>query len=143
MIKPFIIYLIRACTNGGTATEDEYLDNLNCAANDITTLRCMLTERGIRLQDVIIISPQLIFSDLYGIVPHAVVMDWCEQILDYAADRCICLFPPDSDTSDGVMQELKYCAEEIDGQAHITVVRDFELAVNFASDWVNQGNKEG
>ena len=138
MQRSFVIYLIRVATDGGKATEDEYLDNLNCAANDITQLRCMLTERGISLRDVVIISPQLMFSDLYGIVPHNVVMDWCEQMLSYAD---LAFYPSDSGTSEGVMTELACCAEEIDGRPLVTVVRDFELAVNLANEWLNQNDR--
>lgn len=138
MTRSFVIYLIRVCTDGGKAPQDEYLDNLNFAAADITKLRGKLAERGISLHEVVIISPQLMFSDLYGVVPHAVVMDWREQMLS-----CVDLafYPPDSGTSEGVMMELACCAEEIEGRPFVTVVRDFELAVNLASDWLNTNCK--
>ncbi len=134
----FVIYLIMQCTNGGTATEEEYAQNLMNAHAAVKHLKQLLLDRMVNLNLVRIVSPQLMFSELYGVVPHRVVMDWCEQLLGYAD---LALHPPDGGETDGVMQELACCAEEIDGRPAVTVVREFEMAANLASDWLNQGGQ--
>lgn len=135
--RPFVIYLIMQCTNGGTATEEEYLANLNAADYVVQRLEQLLMDHRVNLNLVRIISPQLMFSKLYGVIPHHVVMDWCEQMLETAD---VALYPQGGGATPGVLQELTCCAEEIDGRPAVTVVRELEMVANLTSDWLNQDN---
>lgn len=137
MCKPLVIYTIMPATNGGTATPEEYHKNIAKAAEAALSLHVAIHDSGIQRDQIRIICPQVMFEELYGVVPYDEVMRWCITILEHTD---LSYYPVGSETSKGVEQEIQWCAARTgdNGEPNpMTIFEHEELIVNFAKDYLH------